>query len=297
MIVSIQELDKLTKNLKKITAKTKWTGEETGIILVSRAIENYIKKNYEEVKDLNFFNFDYETYKQNYRAIASQAFKNSSDLEYLSGYIKMNKIFYANFSYTTANEEIIKARSLYFGDKLKTALNIEMALNSNIFDEKNKAYYENVLLPLSITAMKPKTKKIQEAIKDLEDALYWLKGYVKILELITKIYKLDLLYLMQKEIELFIEKTYKEIDEYNSITEKFKNYIYTYSKVCKEEKIDLLEKAYKKIKYNYEIPKDKIKQAKKVMQTPVINSLTKVNFYCYDNDSLTDLLCYRSENE
>ena len=43
-MIPIQEIDKLAKNVKKITSKKEWTGEETGIVLVSRAIENYIKK-------------------------------------------------------------------------------------------------------------------------------------------------------------------------------------------------------------------------------------------------------------
>ena len=117
-MIPIQEIDKLAKNVKKITSKKEWTGEETGIVLVSRAIENYIKKNYEELQELNFFNFNMETYTQNYKRIANQLFREQNeDSSYLTGYIKLNNFFYANFSYTVANQEIMKARYLYFFEK------------------------------------------------------------------------------------------------------------------------------------------------------------------------------------
>ena len=295
-MIPIQEIDKLAKNLKKITSKKEWTGEETGIVLVSRAIENYIKKNYEQYQDYSFFNFDMETYTENYKKIGNQLLReNNENGSYLAGYIKINNFLYANYSYTVANEEIIKARYLYFFDKLKLAFGMEQVSNMQKEEtEKDKSYYEQALKPLSITAIKDKTKKIKETIEDLEDALYWLKGYKTLLNIISKIYKLDLLFLMYKEIDLFVEDTYKRLQIYNNEIEVFKKYIIDYSK-DKTNKINILENAYKKINFTYEIPKGKIKKAKEIMKSG--NDKTKVNFYCFNNEILLDLLCDRSENE
>lgn len=295
-MIPIQEIDKLAKNLKKITSKKEWTGEETGIVLVSRAIENYIKKNYEQYQDYSFFNFDMETYTENYKKIGNQLLReNNENGSYLAGYIKINNFLYANYSYTVANEEIIKARYLYFFDKLKLAFGMEQVSNMQKEEtEKDKSYYEQALKPLSITAIKDKTKKIKETIEDLEDALYWLKGYKTLLNIISKIYKLDLLFLMYKEIDLFVEDTYKRLQIYNDEIEVFKKYIIDYSK-DKTNKINILENAYKKINFTYEIPKGKIKKAKEIMKSG--NDKTKVNFYCFNNEILLDLLCDRSENE
>ena len=293
-MIPIQEIDKLAKNVKKITSKKEWTGEETGIVLVSRAIENYIKKNYEELQELNFFNFNMETYTQNYKRIANQLFREQNeDSSYLTGYIKLNNFFYANFSYTVANQEIMKARYLYFFEKLKVAYGMEQVSNVKK-EETDKNYYEQVLKPLSITAMKEKIKQIRETIEDFESALYWLIGYKTLLDLIKKIYKLDLLYLMYKEIDLFVEDAFKKITVYNKLITDFKNYIIEYSK-DKEDKIKILDSAYKQINCDYKIPKEDIRKAKEVMKTG--NDKTKVNFYCFNNEILLDLLCYRSENE
>ena len=295
-MIPIQEIDKLAKDLKKITNKKEWTGEETGIVLVSRAIENYIKKNYEQYQDYSFFNFDMETYTENYKKIGNQLLReNNENGSYLAGYIKINYFLYANYSYTVANEEIIKARYLYFFDKLKLAFGMEQVSNMQKEEtEKDKSYYEQALKPLSITAIKDKTKKIKETIEDLEDALYWLKGYKTLLNIISKIYKLDLLFLMYKEIDLFVEDTYKRLQIYNNEIEVFKKYIIDYSK-DKTNKINILENAYKKINFTYEIPKGKIKKAKEIMKSG--NDKTAVNFYCFNNEILLDLLCDRSENE
>lgn len=299
-MIPIQEIDKLTKNLKKITSKKVWTGQDTGIVLVSRSIEDYIKKTYEQLKEYNFFNFDMEQYKENYKRIGNQLFKGTSeDSDFLFGYIKMNDFFYANFSYKTASKETVKARYLYFYEKLKLAFGIEQAIGSNILqaeNEKNKQYYEQYLKPLSLQGIKEKTKKINEAIEDFENALYWLVGYKTLLDLIKKIYKLDLLFLMYKEIDLFVEDTFKRIDTYNKTIEVFNNYI-TNNKNTKDEqkadKIKILNETYKKIDCNYEIPNKKIKRAIEVMKTP--GEKTAVNFYCFNTEILLDLLCDRSE--
>ena len=237
-----------------------------------------------------------ETYTENYKKIGNQLLReNNENGSYLAGYIKINNFLYANYSYTVANEEIIKARYLYFFDKLKLAFGMEQVSNMQKEEtEKDKSYYEQALKPLSITAIKDKTKKIKETIEDLEDALYWLKGYKTLLNIISKIYKLDLLFLMYKEIDLFVEDTYKRLQIYNDEIEVFKKYIIDYSK-DKTNKINILENAYKKINFTYEIPKGKIKKAKEIMKSG--NDKTKVNFYCFNNEILLDLLCDRSENE
>lgn len=298
MIIPIHEIDKFTCELKKITSKEEWTGQETGIILVSRAIELYIKKNYDLYQELDFFNFDMEKYTTNYKKIGNQLLREHNENgSYLAGYIKINDFFYNNSTYTIANEETIKARYLYFYEKLKLALTIEQVENTviNTQNEKGKLSYEQNLKQLSLIACKDKAKKIKETIEDFESALFWLKGYRTLLELIRKIYKLNLLFLMYKEIDIFIEETQQRADTYNKVIDNFKGYITNYTKNDKQEKIAILENTFKKINYDYEIPNKKIKRAIEIMKTP--NEKTKENFYCFDSEILLDLLCERSENE
>lgn len=298
MIIPIQEVFELTKNLRKITSKTEWTGQETGIVLISRAIENYVKNNYELYQEFDFFNFDMSKYTNNYKRIGNQLFKEyTEDGAYLVGYKKINDFLYANFSYTTANKEIIKARYLYFYEKLKLAFGVEQTENFILKEENEKSkdfFYKN-MQKLSIITFQDKVKKISESIEDFETALYWLKGYEVLLELIRKIYKLDLLFLMYKEIDIFVESAYQRIKDYNNMLDTFKKYIIENSKENRAKKVEILEKAYKKIVFDYEIPKKKVKLATETMKQP--EEKTKESFYCFTNETLLDYVCERSEKE
>lgn len=293
----IKEIKEIGGNsiLPKILKKDKWDGRDLGIIEMREIINS--RRYYNKLDFIELTETEKQKYIDTFKELDEEQQRILNGYRYLK--IWLLNSYYLSLAHIQTrtgkyNYLIGRTRDLFFTE---TAYNYfmhnvkETDKATNDLIEQYKKHYDEFYRPLSIERYTDKDKDKAEHIDDIEDSrtetfksYIFLKGYNQAIDIIADFYEIPDLILFKYKGIIYIPEEY---NKYNILVANIrkaidKQYISSLEKILKQA---TLNDVFKPLKTYYEIPEEKIKQAK--------DSLSKKDFapFLYTHKDLLNILC------
>ena len=296
----LREIEQVGQNsiIEKILKKDKWDGRDLGILDMSDLINSRRYYNNLGIIENTYTDETRKKYNDTFNSLSPE------DKETFYGYRNI-KIWLLNSYYLSMahiqtrtgkyNYLMGRIRDLYFTE---TAYNYFMhnvketdKATNDLIAEYQRFYNEN-FKPFSVFKYTEKEKKekrleymddIDDALKETFNSYIFLKGYNKAIDIVAKFYEIPDLILFKYKGIFYIPEEY---NKYNMLVEKVKDAVEKQyiTKLEKILKITTINQVFKPLKTFYEIPEEKIKQAKETLShkdfTPFYSSKDILNILC-----------------
>ena len=293
-----KEIKEIGQNsiIAKILKKDKWNGKDLGILEMSDLINS--RRYYNDLAPFEYSDEIRKKYTDTFNSLSQEekdtfyGYRNIRIWLLNSYYFSMAHIQTRTGKY---NYLMGRIRDLYFTESaynyfLHNIKETDKATNDLI--EEYQRFYNECFKPFSIYKYTEKEEKekrlefmddIDDALKETFNSYIFLKGYNKAIDIVAEFYGIPDLILFKYKGIFYIPEEY---DKYNKLVEKVKDAIkkQNISELEKILKITTLDKVFRPLKTYYEIPEEKIKQAK--------DSLSHNDFTpFYSNKDILNILC------